>query len=73
MKAILLATGYGTRLRPITNSIPKCLVKIKNEPLLNIWLEKLTKVGIEKILINTHYLSKQVENFVDKSILKKKN
>ena len=72
MNAILLAAGYGTRLKPITNSTPKCLVKIKNEPLLNIWLDKLTKAGIENILINTHYLSKQVENYVDKSLFKKK-
>ena len=45
MKAILLAAGFGKRLRPITETIPKCLVPIKGVPLLEIWLEKLSKVG----------------------------
>ena len=72
MNAILLAAGYGTRLRPVTDSTPKCLVKIKNEPLLNIWLKKLSSVGVEKILINTHHLSDHVEKFVKRSIHVKK-
>lgn len=38
MRAILLAAGYGTRLRPLTNSMPKCLVPIHGKPLLGIWL-----------------------------------
>lgn len=67
MKAILLAAGLGTRLRPITDSIPKCLVPIKGKPLLQIWLESLTKAGVGPFLINTHYLSDQVEAFANKS------
>ncbi len=67
MRAILLAAGCGTRLRPLTNTIPKCLVPIKGKPLLEIWLERLTKAGIGPFLINTHYLSEQVENFIDAS------
>ena len=39
MRAILLAAGYGTRLRPITNTIPKCLLPINGTPLLEIWLD----------------------------------
>ena len=67
MRAILLAAGLGTRLRPITDTIPKCLVLIHGKPLLQIWLEKLTEVGIGPFLINTHYLHKQVEKFIEES------
>ena len=64
MRAILLAAGCGTRLRPLTNTTPKCLVPIKGKPLLEIWLERLTQAGIGPFLINTHYLAEQVEAFV---------
>jgi mannose-1-phosphate guanylyltransferase len=67
MKALLLAAGFGTRLRPLTNSIPKCLVPIKGRPLLDIWLENLTKAGIESFLINTHFLHEQVEAYIIES------
>ena len=63
MRAILLAAGFGKRLRPITKTVPKCLVPIKGKPLLQIWLEKLTKVGVSEIFINTHYLHKKVRLF----------
>lgn len=65
MRALLLAAGFGTRLRPLTNTMPKCLVPIKGQPLLGIWLERLTQAGIGPFLINTHYLSKQVEVFIN--------
>ncbi|HEB87168.1 MAG TPA: nucleotidyltransferase family protein [Gammaproteobacteria bacterium] len=67
MRAILLAAGYGTRLRPLTDKLPKCLVPIKGRPLLDIWLDNLTKAGIVPFLINTHYLSEQVEAFIESS------
>lgn len=67
MKAILLAAGFGTRLRPLTNSIPKCLVPIKNKPLLQRWLEQLNEAGIGPFLVNTHYLPEQVEAFIEYS------
>lgn len=72
MKAILLAAGFGTRLRPLTNIIPKCLVPIKGKPLLQIWLERLTAAEICSFLINTHYLPEQVEQFISASPLKNK-
>ena len=68
MKAILLAGGVGSRLRPITATIPKCLVPIHGQPLLDIWLEQLTAHGIGPFLVNTHYLPKQVEHFVEQSL-----
>jgi mannose-1-phosphate guanylyltransferase len=67
MRAILLAAGFGKRLRPLTDKIPKCLVPINGEPLLGIWLVRLTEAGIGPFLINTHYLSEQVEEFVEES------
>ena len=67
MRAILLAAGLGTRLRPITDKVPKCLVPINGKPLIDYWLEQLTKAGIEKFLINTHYLHDQVETYIEQS------
>jgi mannose-1-phosphate guanylyltransferase len=63
MRALLLAAGLGTRLRPLTDTIPKCLVPIKGKPLLGIWLERLTQASIGPFLINTHYLANQVMDF----------
>lgn len=68
MRALLLAAGFGTRLRPLTHTIPKCLVPINGEKLLGIWLKILFESGIESCLINTHYLSKQVDTFLSDSI-----
>lgn len=70
MKAILLAAGFGTRLRPLTNTIPKCLVPINGRPLLDIWLNKLTKAGVAHILVNTHYLPEKVEKYINGSEFK---
>jgi mannose-1-phosphate guanylyltransferase len=67
MKALLLAAGFGTRLRPLTNTVPKCLVPIKGKPLLGIWLDRLTQAGVGPFLINTHYLADQVEAFIQVS------
>ena len=67
MRALLLAAGFGTRLRPITDARPKCLVPIEGKPLLQIWLEKLTAAGIGPFLVNTHYLPEQVESYVTHS------
>jgi len=64
MKAFLLAAGYGTRLKPLTDSIPKCLVPINGKPLLEIWLELLEREGVTDVLVNTHYLSERVEEFI---------
>ena len=64
IKAILLAAGFGTRLRPITLETPKCLVHVNNKPLLEHWLAKLEKLGCTEVLINTHYLNEKVENFI---------
>lgn len=62
MKAFLMAAGNGTRLRPITDTIPKCLVPIGGEPLLDIWLAALADAGVDEVLVNLHHLPGKVED-----------
>ena len=64
MKAIILAAGLGTRLRPITETTPKCLVPINGVPLLELWLRQCERAGIDAVLVNTHHLAERVEEFV---------
>jgi mannose-1-phosphate guanylyltransferase len=71
MKGLLLAAGLGTRLRPMTNNTPKCLVEINGRPLLDYWLEMLINNGLEKILVNTHHFPEQVESYIKNSKWKK--
>lgn len=70
MKALLLSAGLGTRLRPITNTIPKCLVPICGRPLMEYWLQLLINAGIDSVLVNTHYLANQVKEYINKSNLR---
>lgn len=67
MRAVLLAAGLGTRLRPLTDRIPKCLVSIRGKPLLAHWLDLLMPSGIERVLVNTHHLPEAVRRFVAES------
>lgn len=64
MSAVLLAAGYGSRLRPLTNTTPKCLVPINGVPLLKIWLNDLNNAGVKRIIVNSHYLNVQVQSFL---------
>jgi len=66
MKAFLLAAGLGTRLRPYTNSTPKCLLPIQKSPILEIWLSLFRRHRIDEILINTHAHAQEVAAFVRK-------
>jgi mannose-1-phosphate guanylyltransferase len=56
VKAFLLAAGLGTRLRPITDTIPKCMLPIGGRPLLDIWLDEFSRAGVDEVLVNLHYL-----------------
>jgi mannose-1-phosphate guanylyltransferase len=56
MKAFLLAAGVGSRLRPITDTIPKCMVPIEGQPLLDIWLDAFSEAGIDEVVVNLHHL-----------------
>ena len=63
--ALILCAGYGKRLRPITNDVPKPLLKIKNINLLDNSLKFVQSIGIKKIKINTFYLGKKIQNFIE--------
>lgn len=67
MKAFLLAAGKGSRLWPITEHIPKCLVPINGKPILQIWLELCARYEIEEVLINLHHFPDLVRNFIHSS------
>ena len=62
--ALILCAGYGKRLQPITNDIPKPLLKIKNINLLDNALNFVQSLGISNIKINTFYLSEKIQNFI---------
>ncbi|MDM8535859.1 nucleotidyltransferase family protein [Desulfobacterales bacterium HSG17] len=70
MRVLLLAAGLGKRLRPLTLEIPKCLVLIKGKPLLEYWLEMIFDAGIASVMINLHYLSEKVIEYLDNSPFK---
>jgi len=67
MKALLLAAGLGTRLRPLTDSVPKCLVPVNGKPLMEYWLEMFCTAEIEPVIVNLHYMSKKVEAYIKSS------
>ena len=56
MKAFLLAAGIGSRLRPITDTIPKCMLVIDDRPLIDIWLDSFDRAGVTDVLVNLHHL-----------------
>jgi D,D-heptose 1,7-bisphosphate phosphatase len=64
VKAILLAAGLGTRLRPLTNTTPKCLVPIGGRPLLDYWIDQLVEAGVREARLNTHALAEQVRDYI---------
>jgi len=69
MKAVILAGGQGTRLKPITDYIPKPLIPINNTPILEWQIRYLKKFGINDIIICTGYKTDQIENFLNKKDL----
>ena len=64
MKAMILAAGLGTRLRPLSEKMPKCLMPLAGRPLLDWTLRWVAGCGVTECVINLHYLADQVEAFV---------
>jgi len=64
MKAMILAAGYGSRLRPYTDHTPKPLFSIAGRPLLDVIIDQLQKAGCKAVIINTHHLHQKIEAFL---------
>src|ERR1700741_843541 len=64
MKAMVLAAGLGTRLRPLTNDRPKALVEINGRTMLEITLARLRAAGVTDVIVNTHHFAHLVEQFL---------
>lgn len=65
MKAFLLAAGIGSRLRPVTDAIPKCMVSVGGRPMLDIWLDAFDQAGVDEVLINLHHLPDMVRHHLE--------
>ncbi len=63
-RAIILAGGLGTRLRPLTDAMPKCLVPIAGRPLLDYWVDRLAAAGVRRARVNNHAHADQVRAYV---------
>jgi mannose-1-phosphate guanylyltransferase len=64
VKAFLLAAGNGTRLRPLTDNVAKCMVLVRGVPLLEIWLQICRRFGIDEVLVNLHAHPESVRQYL---------
>jgi NDP-sugar pyrophosphorylase family protein len=64
MKAMILAAGYGSRLKPLTDTTPKALVRVNSKPLLEHLILRLKAVGCTHLVINIHHLGQQIIDFL---------
>ena len=64
MKALIFAAGLGTRLRPITDTMPKALVPVAGVPMLARVLCKLRDAGLDSFVVNVHHFAEQIERFL---------
>ena len=64
MRAMLFAAGLGTRLRPLTDSLPKCLVPVNGRPMIDYPLLLLRHYGIHEIVVNVHHFADRVEAYL---------
>ena len=63
-QAMIFAAGLGTRLKPLTDTMPKALVKVGGEPLLWHVVMKLKAAGFERIVVNVHHFADQIEEYI---------
>jgi mannose-1-phosphate guanylyltransferase len=64
VKAFLLAAGIGSRLQPITDTTPKCMLAIDGQPMLDIWLDAFRRAGVDEVLVNLHHLPDVVSRHI---------
>ena len=62
--AMILAAGEGTRLRPITDKIPKAMVEVGGRPLIDYALETVRRAGLGEVVINLHYLGSMIRDYI---------
>ena len=67
MKAMIFAAGLGTRLRPLTDALPKALVDINGVPMLELVIRRLAAAGVKEFVINTHAFHEKIEAFLWRS------
>ena len=67
MKAMILAAGLGTRLRPLTNDRPKALVEVAGRTLLEITLARLREFGVREVIVNVHHFADMVTDYLKKN------
>jgi NDP-sugar pyrophosphorylase family protein len=70
VRGFILAAGFGTRLRPLSDHVPKAMVRVAGKPLLGHALDFYAENGIECIGVNTHYLPEQIDNYCKESPVK---
>jgi NDP-sugar pyrophosphorylase family protein len=64
MKAMILAAGYGTRLRPLTYFLPKPVIPVCGKPMIEYAVENLVRAGVDEIVVNLHHLPDAIESFL---------
>ncbi|MBO4673659.1 MAG: NTP transferase domain-containing protein [Bacteroidaceae bacterium] len=65
MNALIFAAGLGTRLKPLTDTMPKAMVPINGKPLVQILIEKLKSIGVSEVVINVHHFAQQIIDFIE--------
>lgn len=61
-RAMVLAAGLGTRLRPLTDTVPKPMVRVAGKPMIDTVIDRLAAIGVEEIVVNTHHLAEVIES-----------
>ena len=64
MNALIFSAGLGTRLKPLTDTLPKALVPIGGKPLLQWQVERLRAAGITNIVVNVHHFADKIEDWI---------
>ena len=64
MQAMIFAAGMGTRLKPLTDTMPKALVRVGGEPLLRRVVENIAGAGVDRIVVNVHHFASQITDYL---------